>query len=150
MSRPPEGDDAAAALAIIARCAQACRDLGVLGAVVAEYLDEKQSDLVARLLGVDNSRGHSVGREAAVKTRNAALRAVGEVGFGQLARSQQAIAVARVHKRYAAGDWIRDRTASTNPHPPGTVKGWLWEAMKAVDRTVGPRQVDRILADDTE
>jgi hypothetical protein len=137
MNRPPANSDAAGALAIISRCAQACRDLGELGAdQVADYLDAGPPALLQRLAATANSAGHSVRAEIVLTERNRLLRVV-NVPLRQLTTE---------YDRYRSGAWLRDRALTTGcPYGDGDRRSTYFLALKLIDRPLGIRQLRRII-----
>ena len=52
-------------------------------------------------------------------------------------------------RRFRSSAWPRERALAECPHPTGSVRSLLWQALKLVDRDIGERQMKRILEKST-
>lgn len=120
-----------------------------LGDALDSYL-AKEAGSLEEALGLRHGRGGVPWwREAALRERDAALRAMAESCFADdispCCRSQ---AMADMARRYAATAWRADRVRSVMPvHYAGTAKEFLWRAFRSgAAMPLGERQIRNITA----
>jgi hypothetical protein len=126
-------------LALIARCAQAVRDLGEPGAeIVADYLAEMPAELFARIADADNRPGRSARLAAVIEQRNVILRRLGcGVPPVELASEMAHFG--------SSGDWQRNQHAASCPWPAGDRRADWWAVLKLRNVLLGPRQLAKII-----
>lgn len=110
---------------------------------VGEYIRDDGA-LLAFLPDADNPRGRSLRLEHGRRVRNQALREAAALG------SYSAAELAAELYQYFTTVWLREKSHAENPHPPRSVRGAFWRALKAFGSDLGDRQVARILAVDDE
>jgi hypothetical protein len=88
-------------------------------------------------------------REAAIRERDAALRALAEAHFACLTVYARAREIAELAARYETTCWLRDRLAAEMPERyRGTPKAHLWRAFKSgAKMPVSARRLRTLLRD---
>ena len=108
-------------------------NIGTAIAVLAEHPDEAvrtAGAVLLRALGCDAS-DHA----AKLAERDRLLRS----------SAMPPARLASALRRYRSSGWLRERALAECPHPTGSVRSLLWEALHLVDRDIGERQMKRIL-----
>jgi hypothetical protein len=111
--------------------------------VIAEHV-RQSSEVFELVTGQVSTRGHSARREAAYRKRDAALRAAAQA-WADLPLPQRCQMLGSALREYHGTSWARDRSLASNPHAAGSRKYYLFEALCAIDRPIGGRQLKRIL-----
>ena len=88
-------------------------------------------------------------REAAIRARDAALRALAEAHFGDLTVYARARAIEETAARYETTCWLRDRLSEAMPQRYlGTPKEHLWRAFKSgAKMPISARRLRTLLRD---
>jgi hypothetical protein len=154
MSPQPEPDQADDAITPIATLSGAASVLiadprfQAVGRWIEAYLaGEQPGDPYAYVAGIENRPGRSARKEAAIETRNRALRQLGEAAYPDLAVKDQAQRLSDELRRYFTSTWLpRDQVKVRNPYPPGSSRSAFYSALRAHGRPVGAKQMQRILA----
>ncbi len=116
---------------------------------IGRYLAHECDDLDSAFEVVHGHGGVPWWREAAIRDRNAALRALSREHFDALSVYGRAKAVAEVAQRYETTCWPRDRWSDQMPERyRGTPKEHLWCAFKsAAKMPVSERHLRSLLGE---
>lgn len=117
-----------------------------LGGALESYLGKDSSSL-EEALGLRYGRGGVPWwREAALRQRDAALRALAAEYFADLSPCCRSRRIAELAGRYAATGWRKDREAPDMPaRYAGTPTEYLWQAFKSgAAMPLGERQIRNI------
>ena len=137
--------------------AERCRDGGSIDPRLAQWLGSCLEDYLARracrleeAFGIRAGRGGLPWRvEQAIRSRDAALRALAAKLGPFPSVTTKARHIALLSQRYAVSAWRFDRLRSTMPDAyPGTEKEHLWVAFRSGARMpIGERQLRHIVQD---
>lgn len=142
----------------VAARAAAGEPLGEDGPWLAEglrfYLEAaSQGATLDDALGVSRSAGQEAWWTAEARARrDGIIRDLAAHHYAGLPTNRAATAIAQEARRYLGAGWIRDRHSIVMPAGcEGTIRGYLWQAMKAAERfPVSIRQIASILSSDPE
>lgn len=121
-----------------------------LGNALNDYLRKNASSL-EEALGLRYGRGGVPWwREAAIRERDEALRALSKAFFADLGTCHRARRIAKMADRYADSAWRIDKTSGQMPASyTGTPKEFLWRAFRSgAAMPLGERQIRNITAGD--
>lgn len=134
------------------RIADNCRAGAPLDPELARWLATGLEDFLAHrvrhvdeALGIRSARGGVTWwKEAAIRERDAALRALAASHYPNGSPTAQARAIHTVARRYASGAWRHDREHSTPPNDDS--RALLWRAFRSgAPMPIGERQLRDIL-----
>ena len=108
--------------------------------------DGGDAALFTSVANVENRQGRSAMLEARVERRNRALIDAANLLYPNLPVSERARLLAEQLGRYHAAGWRREQIKTINPHPEGSARAMLWQALKAHARPPGASHMRRILA----
>jgi hypothetical protein len=90
-------------------------------------------------------RGYSPALARSIEARNRALRQAAEL-WSDLPRHQAARLLSVSLTRYAGSGWRHEQHTEASPHPEGSLRDCLWQALRARPRPLSVRQLERVIA----
>jgi hypothetical protein len=123
-------------------------DAELLVASLDRYFDQCCS--LDEAMGVRRGPGENhPGAAMRFEKRNAAVRCAAALNGALIPANFKTLA--EKWERYHASGWRHERTLDSCPaHRAGRIEGYFWEALKAYDRVLGPKQIQEIVGTSVE